>query len=72
MRRHPESRASTDHAPGPIKAKAAPSVANSEWITAFPSPNIRSDTSNTAVAAPAILVRYPASIAKPAGVNKAI
>ena len=72
MRRHPESRASTDHEPGPIKAKAAPSVANSEWTTAFPSPNARRDTSNAAVPAPAILVRYPVSIARLAGVNNAI
>jgi hypothetical protein len=71
MRRHPESRASTDHAPGPIKAKAAPNVANSEWITAFPSPNARNNTSNAAVPAPAILVRYPVSIARLAA-NKAI
>jgi hypothetical protein len=72
MRRHPESRASADHASGPIKAKAAPSVANSEWTTAFPSPNTRSETSNAAAPAPAILVRYPVNIAMLASVNKAI
>jgi hypothetical protein len=71
MRCQPESRASTDQAPGPIKAKAAPSVANSEWTTASPLPNARSDTPNTAVPAPAILVRYPVSIVRLAGVNKA-
>jgi hypothetical protein len=64
MRRHQESRASTDHAPGPIKAKAAPSVANSEWTTALPSPNSRSDTPNAAAPAPAILVQYPVIIAR--------
>ncbi len=64
MRRHPESGASTDHAPGPIKAKAAPSVANSQWTNAFPSPKSGSDTSNAAAPAPAILVQYPVSIAR--------
>jgi hypothetical protein len=61
MRLHPKSLASTDHAPGPIIASAAPMVPNNMlahgspgWEAAFQSPRTAASDPETGVHKPTI------------------
>src|SRR5437763_12976345 len=59
MRFRPNKWASTDHAPGPIIARAAPIAANTMSIDAPLKSNKRRDSSAAAMSKPAIGVQRP-------------
>jgi hypothetical protein len=66
MRFHPKSRASTDHAPGPSKANAMPSVPSRTLAHGSPVCEKRSSSSKTATNVPEIGVHRPARSSIPA------
>ena len=61
----PNSRASIDHAPGPIIASVPPRTAKMIDIQAFPPPVKATQSSTAAISAPAMGVQKPAKINNP-------
>jgi len=61
IRFHPNKRASTDQAPGPSSARAAPSVPNRIQVQGFPGCETALHSAMTATSAPAMGVHKPAS-----------
>jgi len=68
MRFHPKRRASTDQAPGPSMARAAPTVANNTLVQMFPGSKKTFQISMTAASVPAMGVHKPAINSNPAPV----
>ena len=68
MRFHPNSPASTDQAPGPIIARAAPNVPNRMRVHRSTGCDSAFHSSRNATVAPAIGVHNPASRSNPAAV----
>jgi hypothetical protein len=71
MRFSPKRRASTDQAPGPRSARAAPSVPNRIQVQGFPGCENAFQSAMTATSAPAMGVHKPASRSIPTQVVRA-